>query len=71
MPAFSWKLPEPILDFGGGLPNLFGGIPGERMPPAQARKLFIVAVGGNPFAAGLNGKGGKPDIGNQIARGRK
>jgi len=44
---------------------------GERMPPAQAGKLFIVAVGGNPFAAGLNGKGGKPDIGNQIARGRK
>jgi hypothetical protein len=51
--------------------NLFRSFPGERMPPAQAGKLFIVAVSGNPFAAGLNGQGGKPDIGNQIARGRK
>ncbi len=44
---------------------------GEWMPPAQAGKLFIIAVGGNPFTTGLNGKGGKPDIRNQIARGRK
>ena len=40
------------------------------MPPAQTGKLFIVTVGGNPFAAGFNGQGGQPDIGNQIEQGR-
>jgi hypothetical protein len=53
------------------LTNLFGSFSGEWMPPAQAGKLFMIAVGGHTFAAGLNGKGGKPDIGNQIARGQK
>ena len=41
------------------------------MPPAQAGKPFIIAVGGSPFAVGLDGQRGESDIGNQIARGRE
>ncbi len=40
--------------------------PGERMPKAEDRKLFRVAVGDDPFAAGLNGKGCKPDMGIRL-----
>jgi len=49
---------------------LFGGFAGAGVSPAQAGEFFIIAVGGNPFAASFNGQCRKPDIGNQIPGGR-
>ena len=41
----------------------------QGMSPAQPRETGEVAVGRNPFAAVLDGHGGKPRIGHQVAPG--
>jgi hypothetical protein len=43
----------------------------ERMARAQTGELFVIGIGGDPFAIRLNGQGRKPDIGNQVAGGRE